>query len=211
MMTFLIGLTLGVAGGVHCTAMCGPLMAAVSPRGWRAVVHHAGRSTSYVILGVAAGVVGAGAAAAELGRWMAWLAAAWVLALAVRPHALRSVHPRLTRKIVDLLSRARNLSRTHPFAGAFAIGALNGLLPCGLAYAAAIAAAGTGTVMSGALLMSGFAAGTTAILAVTSAVWITLAGRLRQRHSRYASVGYVAVALLLAWRGWMASLPVHVH
>ena len=213
MTAFLAGLTLGAAGGAHCLMMCGPLLAAVSPRGWRAVMHHASRSAVYLILGLTAGLAGAGAAAAGFGRWISWAAAACILLQAVLPHLMTSsrLSPALSRRAANVAGRARDLSRAHPITGAMLVGAINGLLPCGLVYAATIEAVGTGSVSSGALLMAGFAAGTTAVLAPAGAIWTNVAERVRPRAWRVAPYAYVAVALLLVWRGWAAALPTHVH
>ena len=52
------GLALGIAGSLHCVAMCGPLVLAAAPRGRRAAWYHAGRWSVYVAMGVAAGALG---------------------------------------------------------------------------------------------------------------------------------------------------------
>lgn len=54
---------------------------------------------------------------------------------------------------------ARNLRRTAPEA-LFLTGALNGLLPCGLVYAAAIGSTATGSLSTGVAFMVLFGLGT---------------------------------------------------
>jgi sulfite exporter TauE/SafE len=213
MTTMLAGLVLGVAGGAHCTAMCGPLIALASPRGWNAVLHHLGRSVTYVVLGLAAGSAGAGAAAAGFGRWVAWTAAACLVIQGLAPSVLSATRGRSrgTQAIVDLVGRVRRMSGLHPRTGAFVLGTLNGLLPCGLTYAATIAAIGTGSIGTGALLMAGFAAGTTVILSTAGVLWARVATRLPIQARRLSMAAFAAVALLLVWRGWSAGAFGHMH
>ncbi len=52
----LAGLMLGLGGGLHCAAMCGPLARTVAGPGW--VSFQAGRLVSYMLLGSLAGLMG---------------------------------------------------------------------------------------------------------------------------------------------------------
>jgi sulfite exporter TauE/SafE len=102
--------------------------------------------------------------------------------------------------------------RRHTFAGPAAFGALTGLLPCGLIYAALTAAIGVGGAMNGALFMAGFAAGSVPVLAA-----IGLSSKLLRRDQvagafrRIAPAGLVIVALLLVFRatGWHSGHASH--
>ena len=213
MTTLIAGLVLGVAGGAHCTAMCGPLIAITSPRGWKAVMHHTGRWLTYAALGFVAGAAGAGASAAGFGRWTSWTAAAAMVILALVPSAVPAgrQRSRSVQAIVGLVLRSRRRLRTHPRAGALVFGLLNGLLPCGLTYAATLAAIGTGSIWAGEVFMTGFALGTTAILATAGAFWSKIVDHVPMRARRLAPLGFAAVALMLVWRGWSAGAATHLH
>ena len=144
MSALLAGIGIGLAGSVHCVAMCGPLLAAVAPRGRRAALHHAGRGSVYILLGVGAGLAGAGMNAAGLGRWWAFsLAILVLLQAASKIGTIRVIGtPGWIARVTRSSSAAiRSLAHRHPVAGAFGMGAMNGLLPCGLVYAATAAAA----------------------------------------------------------------------
>jgi sulfite exporter TauE/SafE len=73
----LAGLLLGLGGGLHCAAMCGPLARAVAGPGW--LSFQAGRLASYMLLGSLAGLMG------ELMAWLSTAQAAlrpvWTLTL----------------------------------------------------------------------------------------------------------------------------------
>lgn len=211
MTTFLLGLALGVAGGVHCVAMCGPLVAAVAPRGRRAVIHHMSRGLTYIVLGLVAGTAGMGAASIGLNRAVSWIAAGLILSQAAAPlfGASRAQSTRIAQAVAILVFQTRALSRRYPWSGPALLGALNGLLPCGLVYSATLAALGLGDAGSGAWFMAGFAGGTSGVLAIAGAMWSRVSDRLPLSVYRLAPIALTAVALFLVLRGWAAAPLVH--
>jgi sulfite exporter TauE/SafE len=124
----------------------------------------------------------------------------------VQPSAGRPAAQAVTRLIARGLARVRRWSGAAPLAGSAAAGALNGLLPCGLVYAALTAAVAIGHPLSAGLFMLSFGVGT---LPVLSAVW--LAGAVSRAtpptlRSRLRPIAIAAVGLLLVGRGLV---PVH--
>jgi sulfite exporter TauE/SafE len=206
------GILLGAAGSAHCVLMCGPFAAVVAPRGWRAVAHHAGRMAMYAVLGTAAGLLGQTAATAGAGRILAVLAAIALVAQAIhrwesRPSsAAESAAARLVRRGVGATSR---IASRHPIRAAAAVGALNGLLPCGLVYGAVVASIGLGTVIDGGLFMMGFGAGTVPMLALAAGSAHSIAAYV-PALKRLAPAGLLAAAVLVAIRG-LAILPAQFH
>lgn len=161
----LTALVMGLAGGVHCTAMCGSACAAAGGgrEGWLFLV---GRVVGYATLG---------AAAAASMQAMAWLGAQTA---ALRP-LWTFMHVAALLLGLTLLIRARQpqwIERsaqriwyhvrhsTLGVASAFLIGMLWALLPCGLLYSALLVAALAGDIPGGALVMAMFALG--------SATWL---------------------------------------
>jgi sulfite exporter TauE/SafE len=210
----LAGVALGVAGSVHCVAMCGPLLGVVAPRGAQHVLHHTGRAAAYIVLGLAAGLAGAGMNAAGIGRWWTFFLAAVLLTQAVsrltptRPAEGPAWLARTTRFLFVLV---RDWSTRHPVVGGVGVGAVNGLLPCGLVYGATTAAAGLGDPASAIALMAGFALGTVPALSAGSRAL----GWLRVRRpglSRLTPLLLVVLAVLLIARALQAPAGVgHVH
>jgi hypothetical protein len=156
-----------LAGSLHCVAMCGPLVGlSGGARSFRlALIHALGRLTTYVTLGVAAGLVGravdiAGRFAAA--QHVAAIVAGGVIvlggvrAIAVARGWLR-VHPAgailWKRGLVQLRGR-------RPARRAWLIGMLTGLLPCGWLWAFVVSAAGTASPWAGAAVMAVFWLGT---------------------------------------------------
>ena len=174
----------GLAGSlVHCVGMCGPfvlgqVMASAESPGERPygewqrltgallVPYHLGRFTTYTGLGAVAGGVTAVFASLEVFSWLSailLIAAAGLLAAQALGMAINAASP--ATNLVARLAGPLSVSRT-PVAR-YGLGVVLGFLPCGLLYGALAAAAGTGSVVSGAIAMACFALGTVpALIAV---------------------------------------------
>lgn len=200
------GVVLGIAGSVHCVAMCGPLVGVMSPALGRrlaaAAWYQAGRLAMYVALGVVAGAAGR-VMASGFGRGLAIAAGGLMLLTALGQ--IRGLRVVTGRWMTPLLSRAmEHIARMrgrHPRVTAVGAGAVNGLLPCGLVYAALVAAAATGGVTPAAKLMLAFGVGT---LPAMAAVWFSptlVPAGIRRRLRLVAPLVVAAVALLLIGRG----------
>ena len=183
---------LGLVGSLHCAAMCGPLVVAVSsaggsrsPFGTSRLVYNSGRIATYCAIGLLFGAVGKTFVLAGLQRWLSLGAGAAIL--------------------LGLLLSTRFALKT-PFASQFLLGTLNGLLPCGLVYIAAAGAATTLSPLGGALHMGAFGAGTLPMMLGIGAA----SGRLRPialRFQKLIPICVVLVAMLLLLRGMALGIP----
>jgi sulfite exporter TauE/SafE len=161
--------TASLLGSVHCIGMCGGLIAvaadgATSTRGRVQVQlgYQAARLLSYLTLGAVAG--GLGQALDLAGQAAGWGKAAAVVSgvamtlvglsamlhavgIRLRLPALRG----LPRFVTRFLGQARE---KPPVARAVLLGGASALLPCGFLYAFALAGAGTGSPLGGALVLA---------------------------------------------------------
>jgi len=215
----LAAVALGVAGSVHCAAMCGLLVMVVGARrtgageagqsrtrAWIASTarYHGGRVLVYVLLGALAGAGGAAVADAGFGRALAVLAGVTLLAQALAATAWVSgarVFQWLAAQVSRLVGGVAGWLRRHGLQGAFTLGAINGLLPCGLVYAALTAAAGLGDLSRAVAFMAAFGAGTVPVLAVMAWASGAATSRLPVRVRRAAPAVLALVGLLLIVRG----------
>lgn len=178
----LAALLMGLAGSLHCTAMCGAACTAITQRGGpnlsRAVVgFHLGRVASYAVGGAiaAAGVGALGAwsqavpalrplwslvhaAALMLGLWLAWTGRqpAWMMNLG------------------RVSSPAAAPAGWRPMQGPLRTAALGGawvLLPCGLLQSALLVAALANDALGGAAVMAVFALASSLGLLMAGAAW----------------------------------------
>jgi sulfite exporter TauE/SafE len=188
--------------------MCGPLTlalhrAAGSRRAGAFALHQLGRISVYVAAGVASGLAGRAAGLAGLGRAVAIAAGLWLLLRAVRPKIAEAgdvAGLALGQRVGRLGAAAARALDAWPCARAFVLGGVNGLLPCGMVYAALAAAIALGSPARGALFMAGFGAGSTPALAAALAAgaW---GGRLVPRAGLAMRVALIVLGAALVIQG----------
>jgi sulfite exporter TauE/SafE len=209
--TLLTGLLFGIAGSAHCAGMCGPLVLLARRGIW---LHHLGRVTTYAVFGAFAGVTGSVAAIGGFGSWLSIAAGLALATIAV----MRSLDqtPRLSIPGVRLVSAALVSSarwrERHLVGGALVGGGLNGLLPCGLVYAAVVAATPLGDPWTSAAFMAAFGVGS--LPALAAVVWCgeALKTATPAVFRRAAPVALVVMAVLLIARGvWPLYDPSSAH
>jgi sulfite exporter TauE/SafE len=223
---------LGLLGSSHCALMCGGvasvLCGGLVPLGRRsgsgrgAGADHRGRGGAAAPPGALVGgfgsildrtpLAGTVAAAMRLGAGLLVMGAGLYLAgLLPRFAAIENVGAPVWRRVQPL---ARRLLPAKSAASALGVGALWGLLPCGLVYAALGLALASGTPSAGALTMLAFGAGTLPVLLAVGALAMRMAGLFSTRSWLRRTAG-IAVLLLgtfdvLAGGAQLAS-PLHAR
>jgi uncharacterized protein len=212
-MDLVLALALGLLGSLHCAAMCGPLMLALpvtAAGSYRFIagrmIYQAGRMVTYVLLGLAAGLVGKSVFMIGMQRWVSIglgvaILGGWFVSkrVAVSAPVIRGV---------AVLKRAMSTQLQRRGLRSLAVlGMLNGLLPCGLVYAALASAVTQGTIWSAAGFMAVFGVGTLPMM-----LGLSLAGRMlspawRGRLNRLIPVGIGLLAVLLILRGLSLGIP----
>jgi sulfite exporter TauE/SafE len=131
-----------------------------------ALLYNAGRVVSYTAIGAAVGALGGtfnfsplakGAIAAVAGVFMVALGLRSLGVIRALPSLGRIVPPRLRAALSATTARLRT-------GGPFAVGILNGLMPCGPLQAMQLYALGSGSAAAGALSMFLFSAGTVPLM-----------------------------------------------
>jgi sulfite exporter TauE/SafE len=201
--------------------MCGGIAAAVErPRGseitlvpkstlfYYQLVMHLGRLMTYVLLGAAAGWVGAMVwqqNVLPIQRPLFALSALILIAMAFRLWRQQGAKPStgwLGVRLAELWSHSIGHLASGP--SRWFSGMLWGFVPCGLVYSVLPLAFLSGSVLSGAGLMLAFGLGTLPNLLLISRFSASLV-----QFSHYAWVRYLAIALLLAsglyglYRAWV--------
>ncbi|HEY1006078.1 MAG TPA: sulfite exporter TauE/SafE family protein [Sphingobacteriaceae bacterium] len=210
----------GLFGSLHCVAMCGPLVMAMPFANTslfslvlQRLLYQAGRICVYSIFGILAGFLGRGFSMLGLQSGVS-LVTGTILVLMAVSHFLGRRNPRVqhfqSRLVAPLVNlMARYLSR--PYGGLFA-GALNGLLPCGMVYAAMAASLNADSVLKGARFMFFFGLGTTPLMILASAAPLLFRGRLR--IPLITPYLLLITGILLIWKGsdlHFTHLPGHPH
>lgn len=187
-MTFFItALVMGFFSSGHCLGMCGPLVLAlpVGERGpgvaiFYRILYNFGRIATYAALGAVAGLVGAALSIRALQSQIAWIAGSLLVTVAIfqllprlRIDFLSRMHRRLGQKISPLLHNAGP--------GRFlTLGALNGLLPCGMVAAALMVSIAAATVSESIAYMAIYGLGTFPMMLAASLMGFYIAPRVRK-------------------------------
>ena len=183
-MLFLVG----VMTSIHCIAMCGGInltQAAASSEETRKVVvsnmlYNLGRILSYTFTGAVCGALGQTIGLSGTMRGiLPVIVGIFLLVMALNMlgifKGMRFLAPVLPKGLYRWTAgKARPRS-------SFAVGLLNGLMPCGPLQSMQVYALGTGSAMTGALSMLMFSLGTVPLMFGFG----FLAGKLNQKHRKY--------------------------
>lgn len=207
-------LLMGLAGGPHCVAMCGPACGAMgrtqAGQSTRALwVFQAGRLLGYSALGAlaAASMQGLGwlsvHSAALRPVWTLFHVAAALLGLMLLWQARQPIWLEDSARKVwqSVRSVTGNLKGGAALAPIGVMGILWALLPCGLLYSALLVAAMTSSVAQGAGVMALFALGSGVSLMAGPWLWL----RMRVHSSGQWAIRVAGLALVTSsvWALWM--------
>lgn len=208
-------LVLGAVTSLHCMGMCGPLALALPAKRGGAKIGHLtgrllynlGRACTYAAMGALAGLLGKSVKLFELQSAVSILFGVLLLAsvfLSTRhlpSWVIRCFYQPVRTGLGRILNRGS-------LAGLFQIGLLNGLLPCGMVYAAlALASLQTGP-LSGALFMFLFGLGTLPLMFAISLGGLSLRSpKLQPVLNRIIPTVTFLVAVLLILRGLSLNIP----
>ena len=209
---FLVMVSMGFVGSLHCVGMCGGLVSALSmsqPRVWWAGLagYQVGRVTTYAVLGLGAGLLGG--ALSGMGSIVPRLLSllAGVVMIAVGLHMAGWLPDPLTRFTnaardrVGLIQLTTTATRRPTSRSWYAMGLANALLPCGLVYAALGLSLAAGDPLEASLMMLGFGMGTVPAMMFAPAIVRALTPESRGAAMRVMGLVVVVLGLLTVVRG----------
>jgi hypothetical protein len=212
-MDYTIAFALGLLGSLHCAAMCGPLQLALPmPPGGAGrviagrIVYQLSRIATYSLIGVIAGIIGKSLFLVGLQRWLSIALGVAILAgfLLSKKLALSAPAVKLVMQLKGVMSAQL---RRRNFSALTLLGLLNGLLPCGLVYVAAAGAVSRGSILSGAVYMAAFGAGTVPMMLAISLSGKMLPISFRSKLRAAIPAGVCLLAGLLILRGLALGIP----
>lgn len=215
--TILAAFTMGVIGSFHCVGMCGPLALALPLKDdslfskfTGALLYNSGRIITYSLFGVVMGSIGQGFSFFGFQQWLSIIAGSLIALLVIVPKFFPSL-PAGNRATTVFFEKIRHTFGQLFFkknqSTLFAIGFLNGLLPCGLVYLAIAGATATGNIVNAVLFMAAFGAGTLPVM-WSIAFWGNFINvNIRQRIRSVYPYMMVLMACLLILRGMGLGIP----
>jgi len=214
---FLTAFAIGALGSFHCIGMCGPIALSVplaGRTGWaaltRGLTYNAGRILMYAILGTLVGLIGQQFMFARFQQVLSMVVGVSILVFLFLPGRItRKVDPTawLAGPFLRLRSTFHALFRSRGPVGPFALGLINGLLPCGLVYVGLAGALALGGPLNGATFMMAFGMGTVPVM-----ISIILAGDLislqwRVKVRKLLPIMFALMGVLFVLRGMDLGIP----
>lgn len=204
--------TLGLVGSLHCVVMCGPLLLAL-PFGisndknalLKVFLYHVGRIGSYVAMGVVLGLGSRQLAAVPYIQQVLTLVAG-ILLLAkvlygnVLENKLRQL-PLFSQFVVRINRAYAHLIKKSGNATMLGLGTLNGLIPCGMVYAAAVGAMSTGDAALAGGFMLLYGLGTLPLLMLLQWGGLPFGQKIRVKLRQLQPVFLVLLGLFFIYRG----------
>lgn len=213
----LSGFTLGFAGSLHCVGMCGPLSLALPAQQMSRVqkftsllLYQIGRIATYSMIGLLFGILGRRIYLSGYQQLISIIIGLGVLVLAIsyfihqyrRPVLLFSRFYKVISKTIASLLRRSGGATTF-----FLLGAVNGLLPCGMVYIALLATLSFSEIGQGVGFMAMFGAGTLPAMMLVSYAVHTWKGKNRSVFRQVVPLFILATGLLLILRGLNLGIP----
>ncbi len=212
---FLIGLSIGFLGSFHCVGMCGPIALSLpiaqynkSKRLWLISLYNIGRASTYALLGATVGSIGNRFFLTGYQQILSIVLGVTVLLILIigkyvnlESYVFKGFH----RRVQVLLAKYLYAPKSN--INFYIIGIINGLLPCGLVYMGVAAAAATGGVANGAILMFAFGLGTLPLMVSLMILGRNIPVPIKQRMQKVLPyfIGFTACLLIL--RGMNLGIP----
>ncbi|MEX2379604.1 MAG: sulfite exporter TauE/SafE family protein, partial [Vicingaceae bacterium] len=204
-------------GSLHCLGMCGPIAFALPldrSNNFSAfsgsLVYNIGRLLTYFSLGVIFGLLGYGFFIAGFQRWISIAVGVIMILSVVLPYFSKNNRLRFPSfnlwigKVKGELGKQLGKKST---ANLFAIGLLNGLLPCGLVYMGLAGATAMATATSGGLFMLVFGLGTLPLMLAVAFFGNQIKTKLMTKARKLIPAFIILIGSLFILRGMNLGVP----
>ncbi len=202
---------MGFLGSFHCIGMCGPIVLALPGKGFQyKLLYNIGRTITYILLGIAVGLIGQGAAFAGLQQSLSVAVGVVMLIIVLftkYKHFDLPINGVLSKMYAGVKSKLSPLFKNKSFFAPLFIGTLNGILPCGLVYAALFTALSMGSLVGGANYMLFFGLGTIPMMLGLGVFSGFITPSLRTNLNKMVPYFLALVAILLILRGLNLGIP----
>lgn len=204
--------TLGLVGSLHCIVMCGPLLLAL-PFGLNAqnkaffsvLLYHKGRISAYIAIGILLGFGGGQLVSIPYMQQVLTLAAGILLLSMVLYGNVLERHLRQWAFFSQMIQQINKfyaiLLKRGGYFTVFGLGVLNGLIPCGMVYAAAVGAMSTGSALNAGVFMLLYGLGTLPVLLLLQWGGLPYGQALRIRLRKLQPVFLFILGLFFLYRG----------
>jgi len=202
---------MGFLGSFHCIGMCDPIVLALPGQGiLYKVTYNLGRTITYTAMGALIGLVGEGFAVVGMQQILSIGVGGMMLIIVLftkyKHFDLPTVGP-INQLYLVVKSKLGPLLKSKSVFSPILIGILNGLLPCGLVYAAMFTGLSMGSVSGSAIYMLFFGLGTIPIMLGLGIFSGFITPALRTKLNKAVPYFLAIVAIMLILRGMNLGIP----
>ena len=207
----------GLISSLHCIGMCGPIAMMLpvdhknpTKKALQILTYHLGRLTAYGFLGLAFGLLGKGLFIAGFQQNISIAVGVLMIIIAIVPEkvfAQYNFSKPIYKVISSIKSSLGNQFKRKTFDALFLIGFLNGLLPCGLVYAALFGAIAMQNEVLGVAYMLLYGIGTIPLMSVVVYASGFMSVPLRSKLQRIIPIITIGIGILFILRGLSLGIP----
>lgn len=213
----LTGFLFGLISSLHCIGMCGPIAMMLpvdhknpSRKALQILTYHLGRISAYAMLGLAFGLLGRGLYLAGLQQQISIGVGLMMIIIAIVPEkklAQYNFSKPIYKVISKLKSSLGKQFKKKTLDAMFSIGFLNGLLPCGLVYAALFGALAMQNVTLGITYMVLYGLGTIPMMSLVVYASGFISVKWRNQLQRVIPIITVLLGIAFIIRGLGLGIP----
>lgn len=209
-------LILGFLGSMHCVIMCGPISMAMPGQNTLSrfltsrVIYNLGRVITYALMGLAFGLLGEMIGLSGYQQSFSVVLGAFMILLAFAFGA-QWINSKLASHVSNLTNvlkkGLKKWIQKSSLPSSIFLGMINGLLPCGLVYAAIAGALATSTLSTSVIYMVAFGLGT-----FPAMLLVALSGKFIKpvwllKLSKFSSIAVFTLGIMLIVRGLNLDIP----
>ncbi|MFN8415481.1 MAG: sulfite exporter TauE/SafE family protein [Cytophagaceae bacterium] len=210
-MFFITAIVFGLLSSFHCVGMCGPIALALpvipNTSNWITVlIYNTGRVVTYSMMGAAMGMIGYSLQWWGAQRYLSIIAGVGIVLFTLWYWLAKSSMGSGFVWVSFLKKKFQYFIQQKSLSGIFALGIINGWLPCGVVYLALSASIMMGSIGGSAVYMAGFGLGTIPMMAALSYVRQASFWKRWSLH-KWIPVYSLTLGMLLCVRGMSLGIP----
>jgi sulfite exporter TauE/SafE len=200
---------LGLLGSWHCVAMCGPIALIIPTahgknRIYSILLYHSGKIFAYMVIGSLVGMFAIFLESLKIQAIITIAIGIFIAILALVPFILKKVEQKgyvLFSSYFKLKAKIASSLKKDRLDYSFYIGFMNGFIPCGLVYVAALGALAQSNHLEAITFMLFFGLGTAPFMSLLIFFSDHLKKRFQKHGGLLRTMAIALVGVFMIWKG----------
>lgn len=203
------GFLLGLLGSWHCVGMCGPIALMVpgakgKNRFLVIAFYHSGKILAYMTLGSVFGMIPAFINSFDIQAAITLSIGALMILIAFTPFILNAIEKKgftIFNRVFKFKNKLINALDKNKIEYSFYIGFLNGFIPCGMVYFAALGAISQPHYFDSILFMMFFGLGTIPLMSLFILVSGYFKTTFQKQAKNFRTAAFLLTGIFMIWKG----------